>query len=328
MKTQELLSQVGDFLPTILEEQLVGESRIFTNIKRAAVNVAKRHSTVLILGETGTGKEMLAKYIHQHSDRTDKPFVPVDCAALAESLFESEMFGHVKGAFTGAVTDSLGFIRAADKGTLFLDEIGDLSLSLQTKLLRVLQERQIVPVGDVHPRNIDVRVICATNRNLENMIQDRTFREDLFFRFSVITMTIPPLRKRAEDILLLADYFLKLQADLYGEQKKRLSSQARMILCRYNWPGNIRQLANVMEHAHIVVLGQEIVPDDLSLPFKKADFCSAGNSTALTLDEIQRQAIVMVLKQTDYCKAQTSRLLDVNIQRLNRMIKRFDIQTT
>ncbi|MFC1676005.1 sigma-54 interaction domain-containing protein [Planctomycetota bacterium] len=326
MNTQELL-QVGDTMPTILEEKLVGESIIFTNIKTAAVNVAKRHSTVLILGETGTGKEMLAKYIHQHSDRADKPFVPVDCAALAESLFESEMFGHAKGSFTGAVTDSLGFIQAADGGTLFLDEIGELSLTLQTKLLRVLQERQVVPVGNVTPKKIDVRVICATNRNLENMIQDRTFREDLFFRFSVVTMTIPPLRKRAEDILLLADYFLKLQADLYGEQKKRLSSQAMMILCRYNWPGNIRQLANVMEHAHIVTLGQEITPDDLSLPFKKMDFCSADNSTALTLDEIQRQAIVKVLKQTNHCKAQTSRLLDVNIQRLNRMIKRFDIQT-
>ena len=309
-----------------LNEHFVGRSEAFSNIKAIAASVAKRRSTVLILGETGTGKQMLAKYIHQLSERSDKPFAPVDCVAITESLFESELFGHVKGAFTGAIRDSLGFVRAADEGTLFLDEIGELSMRLQTKLLSLLQEKQVVPVGDGRPRKVDVRVIAATNRNLQEMVEQGNFREDLFFRLSVVTMTMPPLRERPRDILLLADHFLRIQAELYGEQKKEISPEAQTALCRYNWPGNIRQLANVMEHAHILSQGLRIGPDALPPGLQQVHIHRQAHDTVLTLNEIQRQGIVKALKRTDYCKAAAARQLDVNIQRFNRMIERLHIQ--
>jgi transcriptional regulator with PAS, ATPase and Fis domain len=312
-------------VPAGVNEQLVGKSEAFTNIKAVAASVAERRSTVLLLGETGTGKQMLAEYIHRLSDRADEPFVPVDCLSLTESLFESELFGHVKGAFTGAIRDSLGFVRAADKGTLFLDEIGELSIRLQTKLLRLLQEKQVVAVGDVHPQNVDVRVIVATNRNLQEMVEEGAFREDLFFRLSVVTITIPPLRERSEDILLLANYFLGVQAELYGEQKKRLSPEVKTVLCRYGWPGNIRELANVMEHAHILSQGGSIQLDALPPGLQRGHLHCPADDAILTLDEIQTQGIVKALKRTNYCKAAAARLLDVNIQRFNRIIERLHI---
>src|SRR5277367_3454093 len=197
------------FPPLNLTERLVGDSAPMTELKRAALGIAVRQSTVMILGETGTGKEMLARYIHENSLRATKPFIPVDCSSLSDALFESELFGHVKGAFTGATRDSLGFIRAADGGTLFLDEIGELSLHLQAKLLRVLQEKCVVPVGDFRARPVDIRVISATNRGLDAMVREGTFRQDLFFRLNVVVLKLPPLRERQADIVPLADHFLK-----------------------------------------------------------------------------------------------------------------------
>jgi two-component system response regulator AtoC len=289
------------------------------------LNVAPRRSTVLILGQTGTGKQMLAQYIHRLSPRRRRPFIPVDCLALTETLFESELFGHVKGAFTGAVNDSLGFVRAADGGTLFLDEIGDLSPRLQGKLLRLLQEQEVVPVGDIRPYKVDVRVIAATNKNLTDLVSRGAFREDLFFRLSVVTLSLPTLRERTEDILVLADHFLQRQAQLYGEPRKTLSPAAAQALLHYTWPGNIRQLANVIEHAHILTEGDRIEPQALPSLLQRSIPESDQENPPLTLEEIERNAIVNALRKTKYCKAAAARRLHVNIQRFNRLIERLHI---
>lgn len=249
--------------PLVLSDNLVGESNVMKDLKRIAAGVATRRSTIMILGETGTGKEVLAKFIHQNSDRVAKPFIPVDCSALSDTLFESELFGHVKGAFTGAMRDTLGFIRAAEGGTLFLDEIGELSLQLQAKLLRVLQEKTVVPVGDTKPRPVNVRVITATHRDLPEMVRQGTFRQDLYFRLNVVVLRTPPLRERNEDVVQLANHFLKTQAELYEETPRQLSPDVSALLQGYSWPGNIRELANVMEHAHVLAADNTIRLSDL-----------------------------------------------------------------
>ena len=250
-------SQLKDAFPPLnLTERLVGDSAPMIDLKRAAQGIAVRQSTVMILGETGTGKEMLARYIHENSLRVNKPFIPVDCSSLSDTLFESELFGHVKGAFTGAMRDSLGFIRAADGGTLFLDEIGELTLPLQSKLLRVLQEKVVVPVGDTVPRPVDIRVLTATNRDLDVMVREGSFRQDLFFRLNVVILKTPSLRERPQDILPLAQHFLGVQSALYNETLKKLSGSVAEVLQGYAWPGNVRELANVMEHAHCARLGR------------------------------------------------------------------------
>jgi len=305
---------------------LVGSSPMMSAVKRIAARIAARRSTVIILGETGTGKEMLARYIHEHSPRAAKPFVPVDCSSLSEGLFESELFGHVKGAYTGATRDSLGFIRAADGGTLFLDEIGNLSLPLQAKLLRVLQEKRVVPVGDSRPRPVDVRVIAATNANLSELAQRGRFRQDLLFRLSVMVLELPPLRDRPEDILPLAQHFLDLQAELYGEAAKTISPAVSQVLQCYAWPGNVRDLANVMEHAHVLATGETIelsdIPPRLLAPVRSG---AVAEGSGLRLEEVERRTIAEALKKANYNKAAAARLLGINVQRLRRLIGRLEI---
>jgi transcriptional regulator with PAS, ATPase and Fis domain len=305
-------------------QKLVGESPIMTALKKTAVDIAPRRSTVMILGETGSGKEMLARYIHQNSLRTNKPFIPVDCSSLSDTLFESELFGHVKGAFTGATRDSLGFIRAADGGTLFLDEIGELSPHLQAKLLRVLQEKCVVPVGDFRPRPVDIRVISATNRSLDTMVRDGSFRQDLFFRLNVVVLKLPSLRERDSDIVPLAEHFLNTQSELYRETLKTLSPEVQMLLRAYPWPGNVRELANVMEHAHVIASGQEVMVADLP-PRLQASTLVQGSSEDMSLEDIERCTIAKALKKVNFNKAAASRVLGINIQRLNRRIARLGI---
>ena len=198
----------------------VGQSDAYCSILQTIETVACRKSSVIIMGETGTGKEKVAREIHAGSDRSDRPFVPVDCTSLNGNILESQLFGHVKGAFTGAVSDSLGFFRAADGGTVFLDEIGELDLDLQAKLLRVLQESAVTPVGSIKPYPINVRVLCATNRDLKQMIKQGTFRADLYFRLNIVTVELPPLRDRRDDVVMLCEHFLQKQADLYNEPVK------------------------------------------------------------------------------------------------------------
>lgn len=291
------------------------------SIREIADAVAPRRSSVMIFGETGTGKEALARHIHQQSNRCEKPFIPVDCSALPDNLFETEMFGHVKGAFTGALRDSLGFVRAADGGTLFLDEIGELTPAMQSKFLRVLQDHCVTPVGSQKSIRVDVRVIAATNRDLQQMVDDGTFRQDLFFRLNVIVLTMPSLRRRPQDILPLARHFLKLQAESYEETHRVLSPEVAQILLHYDWPGNVRELANAMEHAHVLASGQTITPDNLPLRIRDLTPKRArGGDGSLRLLDVERQAIAEALKRTKYCKAAASRLLGLNIQRLNRRI--------
>ena len=309
-------------------ELLIGESVGIRSLKEIAKGISPRRSTVMILGETGSGKEMFARFIHLNSRRASKPFIPVDCSALSDNLFESELFGHVKGAFTGAMRDSLGFIRAADGGTLFLDEIGELSLPLQAKLLRVLQERAVVPVGDTKPRPVDIRVVTATNRNLEEMVRKGEFRQDLFFRLNVVVLRLPPLRQRRDDVVRLANHFLKTQADLYGESRKTLAPEVAAVLESYNWPGNVRELANVMEHAHVLAQSGMISIADLPPRLQQSNQVEeAGRALAtdLSLLDVEKRTIAEALKRVKGNKAAAGRLLGINIQRLNRRIQRLGI---
>src|ERR1700761_7346690 len=313
------------FSPLNITERLVGDSAPMTELKRAAQGIAVRQSTVMILGETGTGKEMLARYIHENSLRLHKPFIPVDCSSLSDTLFESELFGHVKGAFTGAMRDSLGFIRAADGGTLFLDEIGELSLALQSKLLRVLQEKVVVPVGDPTPRPVDIRVLTATNRDLEAMVAQGTFRQDLYFRLNVVILKTPALRERPQDVLPLAQHFLGVQSALYNEQLKKLSTSVAEVLQTYAWPGNVRELANVMEHAHVLASGESIELSDIPLRLQAGAAKPMAMTESLSLEDMERQTIASALKKSNYNKALASRMLGINIQRLNRRIVRLGL---
>jgi transcriptional regulator with PAS, ATPase and Fis domain len=310
--------------PTFPAVSLVGSSPAMESVKSVAVTVATRLCTVMVLGETGTGKEMVARYIHAHSDRANAPFIPVDCSAISSNLFESQMFGHLRGAFTGAVNDSLGFVRAANGGTLFLDEVGELTLPLQAKLLRVIQERSVVPVGAAHAEPVDVRILTATHRDLAAMVRAGTFREDLYFRFNVVTTTLPPLRERSEDILLLANLFLRQQAELYGEPVRTVSPQAAASLMNYHWPGNVRELANVMESAHVLARGSEVLPSELPDRIRRAR-PTACHTSDLCLANIEKRTIEEALRRTDHCKAAASRLLGINIQRLNRRIQKLSI---
>ena len=313
------------FGPFVSQERLVGESQPMLDLKRVANGIAVRQSTVMILGETGTGKEMLARYIHENSLRAQKPFIPVDCSSLSDALFESELFGHVKGAFTGAMRDSLGFVRAADGGTLFLDEIGELSLPLQAKLLRVLQERVVVPVGDQKPIPVDVRVVTATNRDLEEMVRKGTFRQDLYFRLNVVQLKTPSLRERPVDVLTLATHFLGMQSSLYNEPRKQISPAVAEVLAGYNWPGNVRELANVMEHAHVLASGNQIELGDIPLRLQTASAKPAPMTESFSLEDVERTTIAAALKKSNYNKALASRMLGINIQRLNRRITRLGI---
>jgi two-component system response regulator PilR (NtrC family) len=321
---------------------LVGRSITMVTLREVAATVAKRRSTVMILGETGSGKENVARYIHARSERAGGPFVPVDCTTLADGLFESEMFGHVRGAFTGAVRDGLGIIRSANGGTLFLDELGELSLPMQAKLLRVLQERRVTAVGDTKSKPVDIRVLCATNRDLQAMVHASTFREDLYYRLNVIVMQVPPLRARLDDVADLAQHFLHVQGDVYEEPVKTLSPDAAMALAAYAWPGNVRELANVMEHAHVLARTDQIALADLpprlqALPVNRFNLGDARPGMprptdtdapgGLHLATVERRTIAEALRRCRNNKAAASRMLGINIQRLNRRIIHLNVLT-
>jgi two-component system response regulator PilR (NtrC family) len=306
---------------------LIGGSPAFVRARQVAARVARRRSTVMIHGETGSGKEMLARYVHRLSNRAGRPFIPVDCSSISDSLFESELFGHVRGAFTGAVKSTLGFFRAADGGTLFLDEVGELSAPHQAKLLRVLQERRVVPVGETRSYPVDVRVITATHRDLADMVRRGVFRQDLFFRLQVVTLDLPPLRERVEDVLPLCEHFLNAQASVYDEPSKTLSPGAAAALEAYAWPGNVRELANVMERVHVLAAGERIEPADLPPEVLGRGGAVAVDETVsdLRLANIERAAIAEALRRARSNKAAASRLLGINIQRLNRRMRKLGL---
>ena len=305
--------------------EMIGQSPAFTPILEMIEAVAARKAPVIITGETGVGKEMVARQIHLAGDRADKVFVPVECATLTGQLFESQLFGHVKGAFTGAIDSTLGFFRAADGGTVFLDEISEIPLELQAKLLRVLQEEAVTPLGSTKSYPIDVRVLCATNRNLHEIVEEGTFRADLYYRLNVVNLQIPPLRRRKEDILPLAEYFLENQATFYGEPPKALSPGAKKLLLNYAWPGNIRELANAMERAYILTAGHRIEPAALPFEIIIADPQSYPKHELPTLDEVKRRIIIQTLKYTKGRKLAAARILGVERRRLNRLIQKLNI---
>lgn len=280
----------------------------------------------MISGETGTGKEMVARKIHQHSRRIDKPFVPVDCTTLTGQLFESQLFGHVRGAFTGAIHDTLGFFRAADQGTIFLDEISEIPLELQAKLLRVLQEGTVTPVGSTQIYPIDVRVLCATNRDLKHMVDKGQFRADLYYRINVVNLEIPPLRQRPEDILPLAKHFLGNLADFYDEPVRTLSDRTQQLLLGYRWPGNVREMANAMERCHVLTEGQVIEPATLPAEILMSSYTGQRADSPLpTLDAAKERLITEALRVTDGKKVAAAKILGIDRRRLNRLIEKLNI---
>lgn len=310
---------------TVRQQFVVGTSPAFGSILETINAVASRQCSMIISGETGAGKEMVARRIHNCSDRADKVFVPVDCTTLTGQLFESQLFGHVRGAFTGAVSDTLGFFRAADGGTIFLDEISEIPLDLQAKLLRVLQESKVTPLGSVKSYPINVRILCATNRELKQQVNENKFRADLYYRLNVVTVNVPPLRERPEDILCLAEHFLSRQAELYSEPYKVLSNEVKKLLVDYSWPGNVRELANVMERAYVLTSTDIIKPASLPTEILVAVPIQNGEARLPTLDEAKRKVILQALSASGGRKMAAAKILGLERRKLNRLIERYNI---
>jgi transcriptional regulator with PAS, ATPase and Fis domain len=288
--------------------------------------VGRRTCTVLITGESGTGKELVARHIHECSMRASEPFIPVDCTTLHDTLLESQLFGYTKGAFTGAEHPTLGLFRSADGGTLFLDEIGELSPRSQAKLLRSIQEAAVVPLGGVQAIPVNVRIVVATHRNLEQMVQRGDFRADLYFRLNVVKIEVPPLRQRRGDIVALAEAFLDQQARLYQETAKRLSPDAMAALVSHDWPGNVRQLANAIERAFVLSCGEIITAEDLPDGLRPAcGICSEPQGEILPLATAERLLIGRALQATGGHQARAAALLQIERHRLARKIQRYGL---
>jgi len=306
-------------------DNFIGKSPAFNSILETIKAVAARKCSVVIIGETGVGKEMAALQIHRASERAERVFVPVDCTTLTGHLFESQLFGHVKGAFTGAIDKTLGFFRAADGGTIFLDEISEIPLELQAKLLRVLQDSAVTPLGSTKFCPIDVRVLCSSNSNLHQLVKEGSFRSDLYYRLNVVTLEVPPLRERREDIPTLAEYFLANQAVFYGEEPKVLSPTAKELILNYSWPGNIRELANAMERGYVLTAGREIQAAALPFEIIIAEPVSYPKHELPTLDEVQRRIITQTLEFTKGRKLAAARILGIERRKLNRLIEKLSI---
>jgi DNA-binding NtrC family response regulator len=306
----------GDRLVERLTPSLVAESDKMRAVLRLADQVATTDASVLLLGETGTGKSQIARYIHFQSGRAARPLVEVQCAALPEPLLESELFGHERGAFTGAVDRKAGHLSSADHGTLFLDEIGELTLSTQVKLLRFLQDRSFVPVGSTQPRAVDVRVISATNRNLDEAVREGVFREDFYYRLNVFAIAVPPLRERREDVLPLTDRLLERR----GLPREKLGAAARQKLVSHAWPGNVRELENALERALILAGADEVGAGLLALgqPFSRGDASRAASllTEGFNLDAFERDLLRAALERTGGNKSAAARLLGITRRRL------------
>lgn len=312
-----------------LTGQLVGNSRAMLDLFKMVGKVAPSDSTVLILGESGTGKELLARQIHKFSKRANKKFVAINCGALTETLLESELFGHVRGAFTGAVAERNGLFKEADGGTIFLDEITETSLAFQMKLLRVLQEGEILPVGMSTPRRVDVRVIAATNQDIDNLVESKRFRMDLLYRLRVITLLVPPLRERREDILLLIEFFLK-KYSITNRIPSYLSDEAVDMLQSYDWPGNVRELENAIESAVILsgspIIGLDSLPEKI-YKHKKQPVSTSENykpvfENMVSLADMQYQYTKRVLDFVSGNKSRAARLLQIDRKTLDRIVTR------
>ena len=311
---------------------LIGRAPVMIEIYKEIARVAPTRSTVLIMGESGTGKELVARSIHQHSTRSSGPFVAINCGALAETLLEAELFGHVRGAFTGAVVDRKGLWEESEGGTLFLDEVGETSPAMQVKLLRALQEGEIRRVGSTRAVKVDGRVIAATNRDLEHEVKAGTFREDLFYRLSVVTLRAPLLKQRRTDIPLLAERFLRVALERHGRTQIGLSEETVKALVAYDWPGNVRELESAIEYAVLHARGNEVAPEDLPPRLQSQQVRAAARSplSALfgdlpSLDELERRYLLHVLEAAGGNRTRAAEILGIDRRTLYRMAERHHI---
>ncbi|HTL11437.1 MAG TPA: sigma-54-dependent Fis family transcriptional regulator, partial [Bdellovibrionota bacterium] len=333
MQQQRLLQKENKALKTLVQNDrksmdIVGKSPAILSILTMADKIAPTTATVLIQGESGTGKELIARQLHFKSDRADKPYVTLNCGTLQEALLESELFGHERGSFTGAVAQKAGLCETADGGTLFLDEIGEMSLPIQSKLLRFLQEGEFYRIGGKRPIKVDVRVISATNRDLEQEVKAGRFREDLYYRLNTITLRMPPLRKRKEDIAILVDYFLKTTR--FGgsvQQIRRIDPRVYEVFSNYDWPGNIRELQNTIERLKILAENNEIrledIPFNIRMPRTKAE--SPEFSLNMPLDEVEKNHILRTLAYNQGNKTKTAQSLGITIKTLYNKLHRYGL---
>lgn len=317
-----------------LKEELIRNTApgdiIFVSNKYRAVydmtlQVAGSEANILIQGESGTGKELIARAIHFNSGRRDRRYLTINCAALTDTLLESQLFGHLRGAFTGATTTQKGLLEAADGGTLFLDEIGDMTLPLQAKLLRVIQEREFIPVGGTDPMRTDIRIVAATNKDLEREVRAGRFREDLYYRLNVITIHPPPLRERKEDVEPLARHFLAKFSRRMKKQIDTITGDAMRLLTEYHWPGNIRELENIIERAIILARGNRITADLLPIERANSSPSPLSGDGKDSLESVERNHIVWILKRTGYHKTRTAQILGVTRKTLDRKISDYSL---
>jgi len=333
-----LLEKVREYEESFLTKETVKEITEKINIDipfknpkilkiyQTIYKVAPKDINVFITGESGTGKEVIAKTIHKLSERAKKPFIPVNCAAIPENLFESELFGHEKGAFTGAISDRKGKFELANRGTLFLDEIGEMPLHLQSKLLRAIQERKIEKVGSEKTISIDVRIISATNRDIKEMIKSGEFREDLYYRLNVISLQLPPLRERREDIPIFIDYFLKE----FSKSTISITPEAKDLLIKYHYPGNIRELENIIQRAVALCNGKTIEVNDLPEEVRLAQLLEEDESTTVNLNKeierLEKKLILEALEQHNYNKTQAAKYLGINERVIRYKIEKYNLK--
>jgi DNA-binding NtrC family response regulator len=314
-----------------IDDEIVGQSAEMERVKKMILKVAASASTVMIRGESGVGKERVARAIHKASPRTSEVFQAVNCAAINENLIESELFGHEKGSFTGAHTQKKGQFETADRGTLFLDEIGDLNISMQAKILRALQEREIMRVGGTKAIKVDVRVIAATNRDLEAMVKDERFREDLYYRLNIIPILIPPLRNRRDDITELVDFFIAKHAAGAHRTIRGLTPGARNLIMSYSWPGNVRQLESAIERAILLCEGNEIEVEDLPVEIRQEGTSAASfnfklPAEGISFDEVERSLITQAMEQTNWNITRAAKLLGLSFRTLQYRLEKFGIK--
>jgi transcriptional regulator with PAS, ATPase and Fis domain len=303
-------------------------------VYKLVARVSEGRSTVLLQGESGTGKELIARAIHANSPRRDRPFIPVNCGALPDTLLESEMFGYEKGAFTGAVGTKAGLFEAANGGTLFLDEISELGPALQVKLLRVMQDQEVRRVGGTTSLKVDVRIIAATNRDLEQFVKEGKFRDDLYYRLNVVRITLPTLAERREDIPMLAHHFLQKYAGGSARAVRGFLPDTMARLQRYRWPGNVRELENAIERAVSLSHGPLLTPDDLPAALRqpelpvgdKAEVSDQHDEVCLTLEEVEKRHLIRVLKETKGNKVKAAKILGIDRRTLYRMAERFGLE--
>jgi two-component system NtrC family response regulator len=321
MERQTLLEEVRNLRSAVDQkygfENIVGHSKPLLRVLELASRVAQRDSTVLIQGETGTGKELLARAIHHNSRRRSQPFVTINCGAIPKELLESELFGYTRGAFSGAFTAKPGRIEMADGGTLFLDEVGELSMDMQVKLLRLLQHGEIDKLGSTGTKTVDVRVIAATHRNLNAMIEDGAFREDLYYRLAVVPLELPPLRERREDVPELVQYLFRKHKERHGLPALRLTSGIVNAMSSYRWPGNVRELENVIERLVVLSAGDEIgladLPDELRAePATRGFFSLSLPEEGISLEAVERELLLRVLEKFNWNQTQAARYLDIS----------------